>query len=142
MPPFSRDIYSLGVVLYHLLTDAYPVRGADLHGLREAHQRGESTPLASARPDLPTSLARIIDRAIAREPELRYASADALAADLASSTALAAHVFGSGRDSGVHCLPGVERVGDHGWQVSRRARRGCAGRVASRRLAPRPCRTR
>ena len=80
----QSDVYSLGVLLYHLLTNAYPVRGADLHGLREAHQRGESTPLASARPDLPTSLARVIDRAIAREPELRYASADALAADLAS----------------------------------------------------------
>jgi eukaryotic-like serine/threonine-protein kinase len=79
----QTDVYSLGVLLYHLLTNSYPVRAGDLRELREAHQRDESTPLTSVRPDLPARLTRIINRSIAREPEKRYATADALEADLA-----------------------------------------------------------
>ena len=118
----QSDVYSLGVLLYHLLTNAYPVRGADLHGLREAHQRGESTPLASARPDLPTSLARVIDRAIAPEPERRYASADALAADLASlqPRSRLAYWAAAAIAASIVCLA-WSAWEIRGWQVSRRS---------------------
>ena len=118
----QSDVYSLGVLLYHLLTNAYPVSGADLHGLREAHQRGESTPLASARPDLPTSLTRVIDRAIAREPERRYASADALAADLASLQPRSRLTYWAAAAiaASIVCLA-WSAWEIRGWQVSRRS---------------------
>ena len=118
----QSDVYSLGVLLYHLLTNAFPVRGADLHGLREAHQRGESTPLASARPDLPTSLARVIDRAIAREPERRYASADALAADLASLQPRSRLAYWAAAviAASIVCLA-LSAWEIRGWQVSRQS---------------------
>jgi len=78
------DIYSLGVLLYHLVTGAYPVRARTLRGVRRAHERGEWTAVRTARRDVPPKLARVIERAIAPRPEQRYESADALGADLAA----------------------------------------------------------
>ena len=86
MPPSRADIYSLGVLLYYLVTGSYPVRAETLSDLRLAHQRNERIPIRTARgrSDLPPKLARIIERAIDPRPDRRYASADALAADLAT----------------------------------------------------------
>ena len=78
------DIYSMGVLLYRLLTRSYPVRANGLADLHRAHIQGERTDVRSARPDLPARVARVIERAIDPEPERRYQSADAFAADLAT----------------------------------------------------------
>ena len=40
-PTVKSDIYSLGVLLYHLVTRSYPVQGRTLHDVRQAHERGE-----------------------------------------------------------------------------------------------------
>jgi Tol biopolymer transport system component len=81
--PTSRsDIYSFGVLLYHLVTGSYPVRGQTLRDLRVAHERGERIDVKTLRPDAPPKLARIIARALDPEPEGRYETAEALAADL------------------------------------------------------------
>jgi len=77
------DIYSAGVVLHRLLTGAHPVAGRTLHDLRLAHERGERMALP-ARPGVPRRLCRIIERALDREPDGRYESAQAMARDLAS----------------------------------------------------------
>jgi serine/threonine-protein kinase len=81
-PSVQSDVYSVGVVLYHLLTDSYPVRADVLHELRDAHRRGERADLRTARPDVPPRLARIIDRALKPKPEDRYPTARSLAAEL------------------------------------------------------------
>jgi eukaryotic-like serine/threonine-protein kinase len=80
----ASDVYSVGVLLYHLLTGSYPVRGRGLRDLRRAHERHERTEIAVARPDLPPKLAGIIERAIEPDPRYRYDSASSLAADLAT----------------------------------------------------------
>ena len=81
-PSVASDIYSVGVLLYYLLTRSYPVRARDANDLRLAHERGERTPIADARPDLPRRLARVIDRATDADPARRPPSAESLAREL------------------------------------------------------------
>ena len=76
------DIYSLGVLLFHLVTDTYPVMGESVEDLCAAHDQGRRVSLEEKRPDLHPSLKRVIERAIDPRPERRYPNADALAADL------------------------------------------------------------
>jgi serine/threonine-protein kinase len=80
----QSDVYSIGVLLYHLLTGAYPVQARDLAELRRRHAMRGRTDLRRSRPDIPKRLARIIERACDPEPDDRYASADALADALAA----------------------------------------------------------
>jgi serine/threonine-protein kinase len=80
------DVYSLGILLYHLATGAYPISGQSLKDIREAHARGDRTTLAVARPDLPGAFVSIIDRAIDPDPASRYESAEALGSALTSLT--------------------------------------------------------
>lgn len=78
------DIYSLGVLLYHLVTGSYPVHARTVREIRRAHDRGERTAVQTARSDVPSKLARVIERAIDPDPARRYQTTDALAADLAA----------------------------------------------------------
>jgi tetratricopeptide (TPR) repeat protein/tRNA A-37 threonylcarbamoyl transferase component Bud32 len=80
--PASRasDIYSLGVLLYHLATGSFPVRARSLRDLREAHESRRRT-LRDVQPDFPKPLADVIDRALSRNPSDRYQTA----ADLESA---------------------------------------------------------
>jgi serine/threonine-protein kinase len=78
------DVYSVGVLLYHLLTGGYPVPARDLADLRRAHAEKKRTSLRSVRADVPQRLARVIERAIDPEPSNRYSSAALLAAALAA----------------------------------------------------------
>ena len=82
-PTPSSDVYSLGVLLYHLVTGTYPVAGKSLREVREAHAEGRRTPLSTVRPDLPSAFVRIVDRAIDPKPDSRYDSPTALGAELA-----------------------------------------------------------
>ena len=79
------DLYSLGVLLYRLVTGAFPVRAAAVEALHKAHAAGHVTRLRDLRPDLPSTFVRVIDRAIAPDPGERYGSAGELEADLSGS---------------------------------------------------------
>jgi Tol biopolymer transport system component len=76
------DIYSLGVLLFHLATGEFPVRGYTLAALRDAHAHGERRTIRSVTRTVPFSLARVIERATAADPASRFASADAFVAAL------------------------------------------------------------
>jgi tetratricopeptide (TPR) repeat protein len=80
------DIYSLGVLLYHLGSGSFPVSGRSLPDICDAHARGVHVPLQQVRPDLPARLATAIDRAAAANVERRYESAQAFEAALAGAT--------------------------------------------------------
>ena len=80
------DIYSLGVLLFRLLTGSYPVRALSLPDLHRAHGRRERTGVVSALSGVPKTLARIIERAIDPAPERRYQSVEAMRPCLASLT--------------------------------------------------------
>jgi serine/threonine protein kinase/Tol biopolymer transport system component len=74
----QSDIYSAGVLLFHLLTGAYPVRGTNVGEVQSAHSRGERRMLAQARPGVQRSLAAFVDRAMDSDPSKRFASAKAM----------------------------------------------------------------
>jgi serine/threonine-protein kinase len=78
----ETDIYSIGVLLFFLLTGSYPVTGEDFASLRAAHQRGEGRSLKALRPDVPRRLRGAVERAIDPEPARRYSSAAAMGAAL------------------------------------------------------------
>src|SRR5262249_13795462 len=68
------DVYSVGVLLFYLLTGEFPVRADSYSGLAAAHQAGQRRGLRDARPDVPAALARVVDRALAPRPDDRFGS--------------------------------------------------------------------
>jgi serine/threonine-protein kinase len=79
----QSDIYSLGVLLFHMLTGSYPIRSTTVGDLRRAHERTNRVPVRTVRPDVRQPLARVIERACDPRPERRYADCDALGRHLA-----------------------------------------------------------
>jgi len=76
------DVYAIGAILYHALTGLPPVAGDDVDRILERVARADVRPLAQVAPGLPGDLVAIVERAMATRPELRYANAGELAADL------------------------------------------------------------
>jgi len=81
----QTDIYSLGVLLYHLVTRAYPVSASSLRELRGRHERGERTLIRDTRPDLPRPFARAIETSIDVASDRRFQTAAAMAAALSKA---------------------------------------------------------
>ena len=81
--PFDgrSDIFSTGVMLYLLLTGALPFSGEDMTVLQKLVNEPHP-PLGSYISNYPPYLDTILDRALAKDPEQRYASAEEFAADL------------------------------------------------------------
>jgi eukaryotic-like serine/threonine-protein kinase len=77
-PTVASDIYSVGVVLYFLVTGVYPTRSASYREVLARHRDGELVPLRDERSDLPAPFLAVVEQALAREPAARYASAGAM----------------------------------------------------------------
>jgi hypothetical protein len=74
-PSATSDVYSVGVLLYHLVSGEYPVEAQSLDGIRSAHMQGRRRLLSERRPALPVTFLQVVDKALASDPALRYASA-------------------------------------------------------------------
>ena len=84
----ASDIYSMGVLLFHLVTGDWPVTGATLEEVAAAHVRERRQRLADLRPDLPGRFVHVIERALERDPARRYRSSGAMQQDLVSALEL------------------------------------------------------
>ena len=80
---FQSDMYSLGVVIYELLTGQKPYMAPSLEALLKKIQSQDPTLPSKLRADLPKSIDAVVLRAIAKKPEHRYPSWAEFALELA-----------------------------------------------------------
>ncbi len=76
------DLYSVGVLLFQLLTGRLPHRSDSMATLMHQIANEPAPDVRSLRPDLPEGLARVVALALEKRPEARYPSGQQLAADL------------------------------------------------------------
>lgn len=69
------DIYGLGVLLFHLVTGSFPVQAGTWEELCSRHGQREARLLRDERPDLPEGFVSVVERAMAWDPEQRFATA-------------------------------------------------------------------
>ena len=88
------DIWSIGVILFELLTNCVPFHSETVHSICVKVMTSEPIPLRSLRPDLPAEIEQIVQRCLSKQREGRYPNVGDLAQDLvpfASTEAAQSH---------------------------------------------------
>jgi eukaryotic-like serine/threonine-protein kinase len=76
------DIYSLGVLLYEMLTGEVPFTAGTVVGVAMKHVNEQIPDVQSRRPEVSSALAAVVERATAKEPKKRYPDMAGCLADL------------------------------------------------------------
>lgn len=85
----ADDLYSLGVLLFRMLSGKFPVEANSLLGLVECHRSGIRSYLVDMVPGVTPELAAVVERSVSADPRDRFRSAGEFAVALRSSLLLA-----------------------------------------------------
>ncbi len=83
----QSDVYSLGVVLFELLTGEVPFEGENFVAVALKHINEAPPSVLDRRGDVPQRVADAVDRALTKDPKRRFPSMDAFAAELEAALA-------------------------------------------------------
>jgi serine/threonine-protein kinase len=86
----QSDLYSLGIVLYEMLTGDVPFHGETPVAVAMKHVREDVPDVQARRPEISAATASVLDRALAKDLGQRYADAAAMVADLENVLAIEA----------------------------------------------------
>ncbi len=78
----TSDIYSVGVVMYEMLTGQVPFDGDSPVAVAMQHLHNAPRPISELSPDVPAAVAHVVSVAMEKEPRYRYQSALEMATDL------------------------------------------------------------
>ncbi len=79
---FRSDIYSLGIILYEMLTNTVPFSASNPFTILSQHAYAPVPPMNTYRQDIPLAVESVVMKALAKKPIDRYQSAIDLATDL------------------------------------------------------------
>jgi eukaryotic-like serine/threonine-protein kinase len=79
------DLYSLGIVLYEIMTGFPPFRGEAILAILNQHAQGTPTSPDILNPDISPQLSAVILKSIAKDPDARFSSASAMTIALAEA---------------------------------------------------------
>src|SRR5437773_653991 len=110
------DVYALGVVMYELLAGELPFPGESFVAVAMKHMHEPAPNLLDVRGDVPMRVAGAVDRALEKDPEQRFPTMDAIAAELEACLAELDH---GPEDDATMVIPSARRAAPRRRQVSR-----------------------